>query len=238
MKTIKRLLCCLICCLMCCLVACGSADNEDYNESDDATKPTEHEDENFEVVIKKPNIYLYGYNEDVTITLGKDIEERLLCTYPRYNEGWNVKAEPNGLLKDKEGRTYQYLFWEGIPNHDYKLREGFCVKGEETASFLENKLAILGLNDKEIDDFITYWLPDMEKNAWNIISFKTDEYEEYTPLTVNPAPEDKVRVLMIWYPWNTKLTITEQTLTPKQIDRTKKTLVEWGGVKVANFENH
>ena len=35
--------------------------------------------------------------------------------------------------------------------------EGFVVKGEDSAAFLEEKLEILGLNYKEAEEFIIYW---------------------------------------------------------------------------------
>lgn len=36
---------------------------------------------------------------------------------------------------------------------------GFVVAREDAVSFLEGKLAQLGLNDREAADFITYWAP-------------------------------------------------------------------------------
>ena len=44
------------------------------------------------------------------------------------------------------------------------MTEGFCVKGEDTAAFLEDALSKLGLNRKEANEFIVYWLPLMEQN--------------------------------------------------------------------------
>ena len=45
------------------------------------------------------------------------------------------------------------------------------MKGEDTAKFLEGALAELGLTEKEANTFIMYWLPQMENNPYNVISF-------------------------------------------------------------------
>ena len=224
----------VVCVLAMSLSGCRNTNNPTPNDPIEREEPHSPSGED-EIVLKKPNIYLYGYDGDVKVKFGKDIEERLICTYPEYNNGWNLSANKTGELLDDKGNSYQYLFWEGKSNHDYRVTDGFCVKGSETAEFLNEKLTILGLNDKERDDFITYWLPDMVRNPWNIISFKTDEYDEYTELNVFPAPKNKVRILMVWYPWMTKLTMNEQVLTPVEIDRNEKTVVEWGGLQVGEL---
>ena len=205
-------------------------DYEEPCESED----TEQEPEvsgDMEVVLKKPVIYVYGYDGEVSVKLDSETEQRLTCTYPAYNNGWVVNASKDGKLTDKSGKVYDYLFWEGKPTSTLRITDAFCIKGSDTASFLEEKLTILGLNDREKNDFITYWLPQMQGNPWNIISFKTDEYEEAVGLTVDPAPVNKIRVLMLWYPWISKINYTEPTLKPVVVDRTQPTIVEWGGLR-------
>ena len=61
----------------------------------------------------KPVIYLYPEDEEeVTVKLGK--KEKLTCTYPKYNDGWKVLAEPSGDLIDLEtGKELYSLYWEG-----------------------------------------------------------------------------------------------------------------------------
>ena len=39
----------------------------------------------------------------------------------------------------------------------------------------EEKLAILGLNEREAEEFIIYWLPKLESNKYNYIRFATEE---------------------------------------------------------------
>ena len=49
------------------------------------------------------------------------------------------------------------------------------VKGTDVAEFLEDKLALLGLNEREAEEFIVYWLPKLQENKYNYIRFATME---------------------------------------------------------------
>ena len=177
----------------------------------------------------KPVIYLYPETvTDVTVKL--DYAGELTCTYPAYNGGWSVTAHPDGTLVDKNGQTYSYLYWEGSDLDFADFSTGFCVAGADTAAFLEDALAALGLNRREANEFIVYWLPLMEDNAYNLISFQTDAYTDFAKLEVSPAPDTVIRVFMAWKPLDEPLEIPEQKLTAP--DRTGFVLVEWGGGKV------
>ncbi len=63
----------------------------------------------------------------------------------------------------------------GIRSEKCNLKEGFVVKGNQTIQFLEEKLAVLGLNERESEEFIVYWLPKLQKNEYNYIRFATLE---------------------------------------------------------------
>ena len=178
---------------------------------------------------EKPVIYLYPEAEtDVTVRL--DYAGDLTCTYPAYDCAWRVAAAPDGTLTDERGQTYRYLYWEGTDNVQYDFAEGFCVPGSETAAFLEDALAQLGLTRAEANEFIIYWLPQMEQNAYNLISFQSDAYTDAAKLTITPQPDTLLRVFMAWKPLTSAVEISPQTLTAPE--RTGFTAVEWGGAKV------
>lgn len=148
----------------------------------------------------KPVIYLYPEAEtDVTVTL--DYDGELTCVYPVMNgNSWMVTASPDGTLTDAVGQTYNYLYWEGVSRTEYDFSQGFCVPGRDTAAFLEDTLATLGLNRREANEFIVYWLPHMEGNAYNLIAFQTSSYTDHARLTADPAPDTVLRVFMAWKP--------------------------------------
>jgi hypothetical protein len=179
----------------------------------------------------KPVIYLYPEEEqNLKITL--DYDGEITHLYPKFSldNTWEITAYPDGTLTDKNNRQYYALFWEGKRYEPYPMDYGFCVKGSETEQFLEEKLKFIGLNDKEINEFIIYWLPQMEDNPYNVICFQEDSYTKHAKLTVTPKEDTMIRVFMTWYPSRTKVEIQEQELTPQE--RKGFTVVEWGGSKL------
>ena len=180
-------------------------------------------------VAYKPVIYFYPEKKtDITVDL--TLNGRLTCTYPAYNDGWKVTALPDGTLTDAKGQTYNYLYWEGETYAEYDFSKGFCVKGKDTAVFLEDALDRLGLTRHEANEFIVYWLPLMEQNPYNIISFQTDIYTDAAQLEIKPAPDTLIRVFMAWQSSDKYVELPEQELTAPE--RNGFTVVEWGGTEI------
>ena len=178
----------------------------------------------------KPVIYLYPEKiTEVTVQLDY-VTGELTCTYPAYNGGWTVTAAPDGTLTDAAGQTYNYLYWEGEGTEVYDLSEGFCVAGTDTAAFLAGVLAQLGLTRREANEFIVYWLPLMEDNPYNLITFQQEAYTEAAKLTVTPAPDSLLRVFMAWKPLEKPVDIPAQILPA--FERHGFTVVEWGGTEL------
>ena len=176
----------------------------------------------------KPIIYIYPETE-TAVQVSVAYPEKLSCVYPEYDDGWEVIAKPNGDLVDtKTGRNLYCLYWEGNQKQEYKFEDGFVVAGEDSAKFLEEKLAILGLTEREANEFIIYWLPKLEANKYNLIRFETaEEIEAYMPLNIEPKPDSVIRVMMDFKGLNKPTKIEEQKLeTPI---REGYTVVEWGG---------
>ena len=178
---------------------------------------------------EKPVIYLYP-EEEMEVTAVLDYDGELTCTYPAYNGGWTVTARPDGTLTDAAGQTYNYLYWEGVDHTEYDFSQGFCVSGADTAAFLEGALAQLGLNRREANEFIVYWLPRMEQNPYNLIAFQSDAYTDHARLTVTPEPDSMLRVFMAWKSLEHPIDIPAQDLPA--FNRTGFAVVEWGGAEV------
>ena len=177
----------------------------------------------------KPVIYLYP-EQETTVSVSLDYAGTLTATYPAYEDGWTVTAEPDGTLYDENGDEYSYLFWEGENNTDYDFSKGFCVAGADTADFLREKLAEIGLTPREYNEFIVYWLPKMQDNPYNLISFQSERYTDTAKLDIDPTPDSVLRVFMAWKPLHRAQTIEPQTFTP--FARDGFTVVEWGGCEV------
>lgn len=178
----------------------------------------------------KPVIYLYP-EQTTQVSVNLTLGGKLTCTYPAYNDGWHVTAQPDGLLTDENGQTYNYLYWEGETPVPYDLSKGFCIRGNETAAFLEDALEKLGLSRREANEFIVYWLPLMQDNPYNVITFQKDAYEAAAKLDITPAPDTLIRVFMAWYPSDVAVDIEPQELTAPE--RTGFTAIEWGGTELS-----
>ncbi len=180
----------------------------------------------------KPVIYLYPEQEtDIHVELELTGSE-LYTTYPKYNGGWDVTAYPDGTLLNKaDGTHHRYLFWDSVncrTRFDYS--KGFCVPGSDTEEFLKEKLTYMGLNETEMNEFIVYWLPKLEHNAYNLIAFQSDAYTNSAKLTVTPAPDSECRIFMAYVPLENPIEIEPQQL--ESFERKGFVVVEWGGAEI------
>lgn len=174
----------------------------------------------------KPVIYLYPEKpEQVSVKL--DYNGTLTLTDPEYKNGWDVTAYPDGRIISG-GKEYPYLFWEGRRSYDIDVNSGFCVSGEDTEAFLREKLAYLGLNGKETDDFLDFWLPLMKGNRYNVIHFAAEQYTDNAKLDISPSPDTLIRVFMVFTASDEFVDIPMQQLEKAPV-RTGFTVVEWGG---------
>ena len=102
-------------------------------------------------------------------------------------------------------------------------------KYNNAIKFLEEELTYIGLNDKERNEFIMYWLPILEKNGKSLVYFElTEEREANNKLLITPTPDSLLRVNIHIKKVNSKVDIKEQKLT--SFNRHGFTAVEWGGM--------
>lgn len=185
-----------------------------------------------QILAAKPVIYLYP-TEKTDVKVSLDFDGELTCTYPAYNDKWNVTASPNGTILNKsDGKEYSYLFWEGTSDTKYDLSKGFVVKGSDTVDFLQEKLAYLGLTPKEYNEFIVYWLPMLQDNKYNLITFQGETYTNSAKLEITPKPDSMLRVFMAYKPLEESIEIEEQELSP--FERKGFSVIEWGGTSINN----
>lgn len=176
----------------------------------------------------KPILYLYP-EKKTNIKVSFEKPYLLTTTYPKYKNVWEVTAKPNGDLYDKNGKYYYGLYWEEEGSIDVDFHTGFYVTKDNAIDFLEEKLSYLGLNNRERNEFIMYWLPILEKNEQNLVYFETtSERESYNKLIINPKPDSILRLAIHVKKVNEPITIQEQKL--QKFRRKGFTAVEWGGV--------
>ncbi len=184
--------------------------------------------DNPEVTAAKPVIYLYPESE-TTCSVKVNLDGRFTCTYPTYGDhGWqNFTAKPDGTLIFPDGSEYYCLYWEGILDLTPDFSKGFCVKGSDTAEFLEKVLSEMGLTPREANEFIIYWLPQLQENPYNLISFQGENYDAAAELEITPTPDSILRIYMTAKPLTSPVEVEPQTFDP--FERVGFTVVEWGG---------
>ena len=191
------------------------------------------------IMIKKPVIYLYPTAKtDISISI--DFKGKMLTTFPKYEQNWNVIGNPDGRIFDKKtNRFYSSLFWDGtqnFPKEHYHYQFGFVVSKNDLTSFLIEKLEHIGLNTTETNEYVQFWLPILEKNETNFIHFFVNsEYDVISKNTIFPKPDTEIRLFMEFYELKKPLKISEQKL--QKTERKGFTIVEWGGSDVTEPVN-
>ena len=176
----------------------------------------------------KPVLYLYPTKE-MYVKVNFSNPEYLTTTYPKYNNGWEVKVSPNGDMYDKDGKYYYALYWDEKRYYEIDFKEGFYVTKENAINFLEEKLSVIGLNDRERNEFIMYWLPILENNKQSLVYFElTEEREKNNKLIIEPKPDSMLRVSIHVKKVDEYVNIKEQKL--KTFKRSGFTAIEWGGM--------
>jgi len=178
----------------------------------------------------KPVIYLYP-EKTTAVNVQLDPKGGFTYTEPQYPAGgWNVIADQNSNLIDSVSKSiYPYLFWEGRGGLYSEPTKGFVIKNSEVHSFLNEKLAKLGLNEKEIADFEEFWEPRMQAAPYYFVSFYGNQVmDQLAPLTITPTPDTIIRVLMDYKELQAPIEVQGYEIrTP---ERNGFTVVEWGGV--------
>ncbi len=176
----------------------------------------------------KPVIYLYPeVKTKVSVVVGADVT----ISDPLYPvNGWrDVLAYPNGSLV-YQGAKYDSLFWEGNGHGRYPaITSGTVVKQSDALATIQNQLVKLGLNTKEISDFMDFWgdkIPDSPyiRLTW----FNTDELNRLAPLKITPKPDTLIRVFLDMSGLERPISIQSQELV--STPRRGFTVVEWGGL--------
>ncbi|RQO31407.1 hypothetical protein DBR32_05440 [Taibaiella sp. KBW10] len=189
------------------------------------------------IEVLKPAIYLYP-EQTTTVSVKHHFKGTVLNTFPPYEEGWKVIATPEGKLKNiADNRNYSYLFWDGKTNFSKKhfdYKEGFYVSRKDNIAFLQEQLSLLGLNETETNDFIVYWLPQLNRSERNFIHFWVNDNIDHTStLEVQPKPETMIRIFMEFMPYDGKKPMLPKQLLPRT-PRKGFVLVEWGGGPVGS----
>lgn len=187
---------------------------------------------------EKPVIYVYNIDGE-RLRFSLEFPGQLSSTYPVINgNSWDLTVYSNSMFQDAKGTYYPYLFYEGFMEQNMftEIKEGACVKGEDTVEFLYDTLKQFGMSDIECSDFITYWAPRMIKNPYNLISFQNSRYSALVPIKTDPVIDTQIRIYMVWQASDVEVELIPQTLEvlDRPEDGTIPYLLEWGGAELGS----
>lgn len=194
----------------------------------------------------KPAIYLYP-EKAMPVNVKVRPQGFLTYTEPLYNSmtGWNVFADPSGTVTTMDHKQFEYLYYESkILDHAIqKPKNGYIIAFDHLEDFYTSVLPNLGLNKKETNDYITYWMKYLPKADFYFIGIMDKQsINAIEPLTIQPSPKTNIRVRLYYQALTREeaeekqKTIQEPTLTAIP-ERQGFTMVEWGGM-VKRDKNH
>ncbi|MDP2207734.1 MAG: hypothetical protein Q8K98_03030 [Bacteroidota bacterium] len=108
------------------------------------------------ITVRKPNIYIYpetkiSLHVSIIFPRGGSVIESI----PLYENGWNIEVEPSGKINN----IFDYLFYESENPDLCQYRSGWIIKKDDLTSFFTQNMLETRFIQKEIDDFIEYWIP-------------------------------------------------------------------------------
>jgi hypothetical protein len=173
----------------------------------------------------KPNIYLYP---EETTELDVDIVfphgGRITTSIPDYNDGWHITVEPSGIINGQ----FEHLFYESSQPDYGQYAAGWVVMREELENFFRSNMAQTGFNEKEIEDFIEYWIPRLtDYPCYAIYPQYNNELNNMLKLEFSTQPANLIRLIYSMRGLQeNNLDIQPPVIPP--FDREGFTVVEWG----------
>jgi hypothetical protein len=140
----------------------------------------------------KPVVYLYPeHTTDIAVTLGFPEGGHVTESIPEYGDGWHVSVTPDGTIDG----TWPYLFYEAALPPLISLEQGWVLDGGDLDSELSNLLLDLGFAGREIDDFVDYWVPELQGWPWYAVYPQAPD--ALVTLSIAPQPDHVLRASLV-----------------------------------------
>jgi len=194
---------------------------------DKQSKPT-----NGRYCLEKPVIYLYP-TQPTSVDVAVISTGQVTVSDPLYPDGgWkHVLADPNGTLTYQD-KQYSELFYETSVTTFAKPTSGIVIPTGQLNNKLNNILDQLGLVGREKEEFIDFWVPQLQTlNSPYIYFSLLDSKEKAKVDTVNIMPKPDTQIAFIAY-FKPVATDTNNSVLklPTKPERKGFVSVEWGGV--------
>ena len=197
------------------------------NQSSTPTEPADSSFHDGGVVVYEPNIYIYPKAKlRVSVQLDFPLGGNVIQSIPAYWDGWQVEVEPTGKIDN----TYDYLFYESRTPDAYQYHSGWIVSRDSLSMFFRANLSEAGFSEREISDFLDYWIPRLIDYSYFIIypQFSSD-INRVIKLTIAPPPDNVLRLYYV-VEGSTKSELAIPKPTVPKFERKGFAVTEWGVV--------
>ncbi len=179
----------------------------------------------------KPAIYLYPTKKE-NVNVKVRTSGFFTLTIPDYNKltGWDVVANPDGIIESNSNQ-YPYLYYESkVPDSKItKPKNGYVITRNELSQLFPTLLPKLGLNKKEMKEFIDYWTKALPFSPYYFVGIMDKEsIDQIEPLDINPSPDSIIRVRLYFEMLDKSINVKQPVITTPQ--RNGFTVVEWGAM--------
>lgn len=177
-------------------------------------------------VALKPNIYIYPTEKmQLFVNLSFPLGGNILTSIPDYNTGWNVTVEPSGKIDN----TYTYLFYESSQPDVWQTEKGWQVKQSELTQFFTSNMENYGFSEREIIDFIDFWIPLFKDKEYYTIYPQTNvELNQAISINFSTSPDKIMRLFYLVKGDDNKPTIKLEKPVIPTFERTGFYVTEWG----------
>lgn len=174
--------------------------------------------------VDKPNIYLYP---DSTINICVELEfpqgGEVIKSIPDYNKNWCISIDSLGIIDNK----YDYLFYESIQPDVWQYETGWCIEKDSLKNFFETNMKSYNFSDREIKDFISYWIPKLtDYKYYKIYPQYNSQINNVIQLKFSIQPDNIFRLFYGIIGSDECIQINKPEIN--RINRSGFSVVEWG----------
>ncbi|EDR27347.1 ubiquitin, putative [Entamoeba dispar SAW760] len=196
----------------------------------------------------KPVILLYDdkkkINEAVSVNIKFNEAMDIGATYPEiktikesekikeyeWKGTYNSDGENNCKIT-VDGKEVEYLFWEGICLKESEFKgQQIGISQQHFEEELDELLERLGLNERERNDFIVYWITKLGKRKYHLVTICDSKFDkEVASLTVSGF-EQTHRVMLKFEETKDLCGLEGVKSVTKRQRPTGKYVIEWGAI--------
>jgi len=154
----------------------------------------------------KPAIYLYP-DQTTNLNIKLNLNGKMTISDPPYDTewGWQVIASPDGKIIPQSPLlplsplTYPYLYYEAELTGMTIPEEGWIIERTNIKNKISDIMREIGFNEKEINDFLAYWLPRLtDKPYYFVTLLPEDIINEKERLTFSQNPDSLIRARFVF----------------------------------------